>query len=575
MSIMSYNPAAYVPGGSSLGKAQAIQSGGVAPVTITNPSQQYSSGFPNPFGGNIFAGIPTQLSQTPYGSMYAAAKQYLYTPQQLSNIASSQAQTQTNAALQASYANQTAEQSALTAMQNHAAGLAQALGSFGPDYSQAMQNAYNQAAQTVQGLGSGVVQAGQQAEQSNLDAAKASVAGATAGQGQVSSYDPSQLAASLQATGVTLPGNSLALQGYNAAQMGLYGAMADKAQVGAVAQYYQQQAVNALNQRTAERAGIIAQQPVLYQQALEAQRQDNYQTQQRIDDIVNQGQSWIAQRMGLRIQSAQAQSDWAFKVAGFTHQNPYTGQVQSGYIPIKLANGQTTIVSYADAAKAAHWGAQGTHWSNQDILGLNRVITSAMRAGTPKTGTFGSGGLYQVDPSGNITIVRQPTTAPTKTASFGSGGLYQVDAKGNVKIVREPTKSTTGDQFRVTKGGKTWVYTKGSNGKWTGQALPGGPTGAGGGNPLSANEVQGDTAKINLGLQRIKNGWTENPGKKNEVVHPPVTNRAEAQTQLEQFGWFSDPRLAKIATRWLNYTYPAGKKIINSGPFNLPIGTGS
>ena len=191
----------------------------------------------------------------------------------------------------------------------------------------------------------------------------------------------------------------------------------------------------------------------------------------------------------------------------------------------------------------------------------------------PKTGSFGSGGLYQVDPSGNVTIVREPTT-PTKTGSFGSGGLYQVDGKGNVKIVREPTKSTTGDQFRVTKNGKTWVYTKGSNGKWTGQALPGGPTGGASGSPLSANEVQGDTAKISLGLQRIKNGWTENPGKKNEVVHPPVTSRAEAQTQLEQYGWFSTPQLAKIATRWLNFTYPPGKKIIGSGPFNLPIGTG-
>ena len=548
-------------------------SGQGATTTTTSP-YYYGGGFPDPFSGNIFAGIPTQISQTPYGSMLAQAKQYLYTPQQLSNIANQQAQAQTKAALDASYANQTAEQATFAAMQNRAAGLAQALGNFGPGYASAIQDIYDKAAQTQAAVGPGVVQQGVGDMSTALAAAQQQAADKTGGQGQVTSYDPNALGATLQTTGVEMPGNALATSGANAAQMALYGAMADKAQIGAIGQYYQQQAVDALNQRTAERAQIIAQQPALYQQALEAQRQDNYQTQARIDDIIGQGQSWIAQRMGLRLQSAQAQSDWAFKVAGFTHQNPYTGQAQSGYIPVKLADGSTTIVPFADAAKAAHWGAQGAHWSSQDIIALDRVRVSAMRTGAPKTGSFGSGGLYQVDPSGNVTIVRQPTTAPPKTASFGSGGLYQVDAKGNVKIVREPTKSTTGDQFRVTKGGKTWVYTKGSNGKWTGQALPGGPTGAGGGSPLSANEVQGDTAKINRNLGIIKQGgkWKDPDGVIRD--HPPVTSRAEAQTRLEQWGYFSSPQLAKIATKWLNYAYPPGKKILNSGPFNLPIGTG-
>src|SRR5215471_17009893 len=425
-------------------------SGQGATTTTTSP-YYYGGGFPDPFSGNIFAGIPTQISQTPYGSMLAQAKQYLYTPQQLSNIANQQAQAQTKAALDASYANQTAEQATFTAMQNRSAGLAQALGNFGPGYASAIQDIYDKAAQTQAAVGPGVVQQGVGDMSTALAAAQQQAADKTGGQGQVTSYDPNALGATLQTTGVEMPGNALATSGANAAQMALYGAMADKAQVGAIGQYYQQQAIDALNQRTAERAQIIAQQPALYQQALEAQRQDNYQTQARIDNIINQGQSWIAQRMGLRLQSAQAQSDWAFKVAGFTHQNPYTGQAQNGYIPIKLADGSTTIVSYADAAKAAHWSAQGVHWTNQDINNLNRINTLAGNKNTIGTyspslsqqaGILVDGhGRHFKDANGN-----DITYTPTKTAAASTysdslskqrGFLYDsnnqpiLDASGN------------------------------------------------------------------------------------------------------------------------------------------------
>src|SRR5215472_8973843 len=120
---------------------------------ITSLSQ-----LPSLFTGNIYAGLPTSWQGTPYASTIQAAKQYLYNPQQLRTIANQQTGAQINAGLQASYANQAAEQAQLQAMQNRSAGLAAALGSFGSDYASSMQNAYDQAAQTMAAVGPGVVQ---------------------------------------------------------------------------------------------------------------------------------------------------------------------------------------------------------------------------------------------------------------------------------------------------------------------------------------------------------------------------------------------------------------------------------
>src|SRR4029077_8862161 len=176
-----------------------------------------------------------------------------------------------------------------------------ALGSFGPEYASAMQSAYNQAANTVSQFGTGVVQGGGQALQQAQGAAQAAAAAKTDGQGQVSSYNIPDITGTLTQTGVNIPGNSLAVSGLNAAQMGVYGAMADKGQALTTVDYYRQQAISALQQRAAERAGIIAQRPELYQNALEAQRQDNYQTQSRIDNIVNNATSYITSRRGLAV----------------------------------------------------------------------------------------------------------------------------------------------------------------------------------------------------------------------------------------------------------------------------------
>ena len=50
-----------------------------------------------------------------------------------------------------------------------------------------------------------------------------------------------------------------------------------------------------------------------------------------------------------------------------------------------------------------------------------------------------------------------------------------------------------------------------------------------------------------------------------------ITDRASAMTELQNAGYFTNPTLAAIAMKALDKYYPVGKKILNSGPFNLPI----
>src|SRR5215469_16369884 len=97
----------------------------IAPASTFTPISSLNQ-LPGLFSGNIYAGLPTSPMGTPYGPAISAAKQYLYTPQQLRTIANQQTGAQINAGLQASYANQAAEQAQLQAMQNRSAGLAAA-----------------------------------------------------------------------------------------------------------------------------------------------------------------------------------------------------------------------------------------------------------------------------------------------------------------------------------------------------------------------------------------------------------------------------------------------------------------
>jgi hypothetical protein len=567
----------------------------VAPVNLqTNPyglgvpgaqgaygaaSQGYYGGFPNPFAGNIYKGLPTTIGQTPYGPLLNQQQQYNYNPNQLRQIANQQTGAQISAGLGASYANQAAEQYQLGAMQNRASGLAAALGSFGPSYAQAMQSAYNNAAGTMASVGPGVVAQGQQAEQGNLDAAKASVAAATGGQGQVSSYDPAALASTLSTTGVQMPGNSLALQGYNAAQMGLYGAMADKGQVQGVAQYYQQQASNELAQRTAERASIIAQRPQLFQTALEAQRQDEAQTQDRISNTIAAGQNYIASRMGLRLQSVQAQNTWMNQVAQMTHVNPLTGQPLAGYVPVTLKDGSTVVVSYGDAAKAANYASLAAYHqslagsrqtsANASWTSAQAAIARARAAGHQFDPKLSQEVGYLVDNNRNPIPAQGGGTIPWTNNSIG-GTAYDPKLSAQVGyLVDKNRNAIPGVNGQATVPYTTPTSASGMNLNTTASAARGIEINQQGypvidpatqqtipypkkqGKPLSIS----DQAKL-VGpmAQYVSDLATGKPATAKSAATPKATLE-EAVSQLNARGWFSTPFQSKAAMNALSTYY--------------------
>jgi len=354
-------------GGQNLGTVNTGMPGGAGGVGYYG-APGLGPGTYNPYGSpNFLSQFKPQWNiPTPYDPMIASAKQYLYTPQQMRGIANQQASAQINAQLGATNASFNQQLQYLAAMQNRSAGLAQALGDFGPGYAGAIQDIYDKAAQTQAAVGPGVVQQGTGNMDAALAAAQQQVAGKTGGQGQVQSYDPSALGATLQTTGVEMPGNALATGGANAAQLALWGANADKAQAQGITNYYAQQETQALQQRTANRAQIIAQQPQLFQQALEATRQDNYQTQNRIDTLVGNAQQYIVNRNQMRMSQLQNINTWWLSQVSATHINPFTGQPVGGYTWADKAH--TIAVPYNQLAQAQRWSNQSINEANRNTI---------------------------------------------------------------------------------------------------------------------------------------------------------------------------------------------------------------
>lgn len=289
---------------------------------------------------------------TPRDAALQNALAQLYTPAQLRNQANQQTNAQINAQLGASNASSKAEQAQYAALADRAAGLASALGSWGQQYGANDAAAYNQAANTVGQLGTGLTGAVASDWNSALAASKASVDKTLAGQGQVTSYDPGQLQSTAQYLGVTMPGTTLAQQAINGQKLGEFGAVADLAQVKAVSDNFIAQAQQALQQRAAERATIIAQRPELYQAALQAQRQDQIQTQNHIDQLVTASQTWLLNQAKLK--QSQQQQDRAYRLSqeGITHVDPVTGKPVGEYVRVPAKGGGTAVVPWSTATSA-------------------------------------------------------------------------------------------------------------------------------------------------------------------------------------------------------------------------------
>jgi len=445
-------------GGAGLGGAGGL--GGSVMGGLPGTTQPGMTGYiSNAYGTPDFTALvqPQWNVATPYDAMIQQAKGYLYTPQQLRGIAGQQTNAQTNAqlgAINASYAQQLAY---LGAMQNRSAGLAQALGDFGPGYASAVQNIYDNAAQTMAAVGPGVVAQGQQQMQGNLDAAKAAVAAKTGGQGQVTTYNPTDIANTLSTTGVQMPGNALALSGANAAQLSLWGANADKAQMQNIVDYYNQQQTQALQQRTADRAQIIAQRPEIFQNALEAQRQDNYQTQNRIDNLVGQATNYVIQRNQIRMQQAQNLTEWGLAQMTATHISPWTHQPVGGYVWAPGSH-KTVAVPYTAVTQAQHWQDQNTYWQGR-IQSYNQNYNLQQRKLNMQAATANNPGKFDKNMSTAVGYISdsfgrpimrskdgqpQPYKSPTASAKPMSS-LDQLKIQGTLGNVAESFKNGAHD----------------------------------------------------------------------------------------------------------------------------------
>ena len=396
---------------------------------------------------------------TPYDAQLANAKAYLYTPAQQRTAANQQVGAQLHTALGANYASSKAEQQQFTDLANRAAGLAAALGSFGPQYGEQARTAYDEAAKTIGSLGTGLtgaVASDWQAEQAANRAAVDKTLGP--GLGQVSSYDPAAMHSALQYTGVTMPGTTLADQALNERDMGQYGAMADKAQVASISRDYLSQAAQALNQRAAERAAIVAQRPELFQAALTAQRQDAAQTQTRVANLITAAQTWLQNKQKLGQQTKEQAADARIKEIATTHIDPRTGKPVGGWVwTDKTHTAVVPWTSLIGAQQANKRLAQGGRSLDIQEQHYEDMFSAAKRANYLKAQAANQPGGFDKDMSAAVGYISDDLGHPIVTRG-GRPVPYKAPGKPGKQMDTETRLKLQGSMAgyaEALKGGHT------------------------------------------------------------------------------------------------------------------------
>lgn len=259
------------------------------------------------------APIAAPVGHNPFDQVISQARAWLQNPNQMRQAANQQVGAQVQAALGASNASGKAEQQQLAALEQRAAGFSQALANIGQPAGQQVYDQYLGAANTIANLGGGLtgqVAADQQAASDQATAAVQQQLGSSA---NVGGYDPAALRSTAYYTGATLPATTLAQQavGQAAATRSQY--LAGAGQVDQVRRDYEAQAVQALNQRAAERASIVAQRPALFQDALKANRDDQAQVQAHLDSLTTNSVNWKTNADAVAYQKLQDKKLLAYK----------------------------------------------------------------------------------------------------------------------------------------------------------------------------------------------------------------------------------------------------------------------
>lgn len=395
------------------------------------------------------AAAPPPAAADPWAPIIALARSSIQTPQQILALSRSRAATDETAALAAQKAQTDAEIARINAQGTRAQGFAQALAklSSGQD-DQAMAN-YTTAAQTLQGLGTGLTGAVAEGYQSGADRAAEVVRNLTGGLGQVNAPAAADIRNASQYAGVTSPALTLAASAPNAAALARAEAAQRVAGISQIGQGYDAQATQAIEQAAADRRALIAKRPSTIQDLVQQLTENRsagvtnlanmigarttYQQQQ----ITNQQAADKAQRdqsndlFNRWLQTQQLQTTQGYLTA--SQNRDYmtaTGMIPGSDAPTFAAQQQGFENTSKRSGLAAQWTSYNhfkTDWQGQPILdakGQKQPVggyklgpdgQSVVAAKTPKTGAALTGGLT---PSGYGKLVE---TAQTDAGNWAKG----------------------------------------------------------------------------------------------------------------------------------------------------------
>lgn len=262
----AYNPSAYVRGGASPAVAKAIQTAGLAhpaaaPLAAHAAAIATKQGAGG--GGAAAAGTNPMLNR-----LLARYMGQLLTPAQMKTQATQSVNDQVTAALAGMRASTAAEQAAYTKQQQRAQGFALAMANLsGQNEASALQN-YRQAAQDIQGLGTGLTGTVGQAQQQQADQAAAQINALTQGRNTATGLDVPGMQNVAQYTGVTLPSADLYTQAASQAGLARYNTQANADRISQIATDYAQKWQDAQHTLTLNRQALEATRPGLYREAM-------------------------------------------------------------------------------------------------------------------------------------------------------------------------------------------------------------------------------------------------------------------------------------------------------------------
>lgn len=373
-----------------------------------------------------------KVTTTPFDSIIAKANatlQGLSVAKQRS-IASNQAKAQIAPQIAAQTNANTAQNQLLQNLYNSQTGFALAMAKLADPNGQQALGDYTAAASTLGALGQGITGQAGQDFQNAANQASQTAASLTGGQGSVQGlYDPSGLASSGYATGYALPGASLADQAVTAASDARNRQLASANNLGVMAAQTQANQAQTAQQGAQALAAIRAQQPGIFQTALQNQQQNRQQALDTLGSLTGNRASFLQNR---------AQNQQQAKQFGITEAE--TKKTDAASIANAAAN---TAIAKAYLKQA---GIQiGGKVTAQNLA--NRANQIALTGIDPKTGKLAAGW---------VSINGQPIQYSAYASSIANQArlaMYKDEAAGRSASAHEKLVDTANSLLKTTTTG--------------------------------------------------------------------------------------------------------------------------